>query len=174
MTLTVAELEKKALSYLERYDASVAQLRGVLVRYIRRKALAEAQPELCAELDALLARYQASRLLDDARFADSLVRGLRERGASLHLLRKKLGQRGLPAAVIEEALRRSSEVEGSSAGAHGESAELAAARIYVRRRRLKTRYDLAEPAGRQKALAALGRQGFSYAVASRALAEDES
>lgn len=158
-----AELEKAALSYLERRDASTQQLRRVLLRRVAR-APAEERELVRQRIDELLSRYQASRLIDDARYAEHLVRSLREKGTSSARIRLKLRQRGIDEATIGRVL--------DSSAADTEEVELAAARAYARRRRLHARYDLNDPTQRQKALAALARQGFSYEVCTAALATE--
>jgi regulatory protein len=165
-----AELDKAALRYLNRYDASVEQLRRVLFRHVQRHASGAALSRARDDVRALLERYQASRLLDDARYAEALGRGLRARGSSAMSIRMKLRQRGVAEEVTESALER------LAAHAHDDDAdpELAAARAFVRRKRLTKRHDVGTPEGRNKALGSLGRQGFPYSVASAALAAEMS
>lgn len=159
------ELAKVALRYLNRYDASVEQLRRVLLRHVTRHGEPQRMPELRRRIDELLVRYQSSQLLDDVRYAQGMARGLRERGTSTLKVRLKLRQRGIGEDVIERVLAELENVGGDP--------DLEAARSYARRRRLRSRYDLTDPAQRQKALAALSRQGFSFAIATAALAPEE-
>lgn len=133
----------------------------MLLRQAQRHASPAQLPEVRGHIDALLTRFQESRLLDDGRYADNLVRGLRERGASTVRIRQKLRQRGVAEEIAEQVLERAASSPGDG--------DLSAARAYARRRRLTTRYDLTNPAERQKALAALARQGFSYGTAIAAL-----
>ncbi|MCA9558512.1 MAG: RecX family transcriptional regulator, partial [Myxococcales bacterium] len=78
----------------------------------------------------------------------------------------KMRQRGLPADLIDAALE--------AADAEVEDPDLAAAARYARRRRLGPfRPAEARAERREKDLAALGRAGFSYAIARRVIdAED--
>lgn len=155
-------LEAAALRYLDRYDASVEQLRRVLLRRVDRQAAPDVVERVTQDIERLLERYQGSRLLDDNRYAEHLARGLRERGASTLRIRQKLRQRGVASEIVDQVLE-------NSAGSK-DALDLMAAKAYARRRRLADRYDLQVPAQRQKALAALARQGFSFEVALRALA----
>lgn len=159
---SAAELDKIALRYLDRRDASAEQLRRVLLRHAGRHAPESELEPVRQRIDELLARYQASRLIDDGRYAENLIRGLRAKGGSTARIRLKLRQRGIDEGTVGRVL-------GGLAD-DGEQAELTAARAYARRRRLGARYDLNDPAQRQKALAALARQGFSYGVCTAALA----
>ena len=162
-------LDRAALRYLERFDSSAANLRRVLAGHVRRAARAHSELDVPAAerlVDELIERYLASGLLDDARYAESLARGLRGRGASRRGIQHKLRARGVDAEAIDEAI--------ASAGRDSDDAELDAARAFVRRRRLGPHRPEPERAERyQRDLAALARAGFSFEVARRALAIPE-
>lgn len=160
-----AALDRAALDYLNRYDASVEQLRRVLLRRVKRYSSGSVRDRAEADVRTLLERFQVSRLLDDARYAEALARGLRARGSSTLGIRQKLRSRGVSAELIEGALEALARHHGDA----DEDPELVAARAYARKRRLTTRYDLTKPEERQKALAALARKGFSFSIAARAL-----
>jgi len=113
----------------------------------------------------LVSRYQASGLLDDRRFARNLGRSLWERGASRAKIQGKLRERGVMPTTIEQVL---SELVPNA------DAELEAARVLVRRRRLGS--ERRGPTTDQDAhrdLAVLARAGFSYEIAERALRRPE-
>lgn len=162
---TRENLDRAALSYLERFDSSATNLRRVLRERVRRAA--RAHPDLdVAEaerlVDEIIERYQASGLIDDARYAESLARGLRGRGASRRGIQHKLRARGVSAEAIDAAL--------AAAGRDSDDAELDAARAFVRRRRLGPHRPPDKRAERyQRDLAALARAGFSFDTARRAL-----
>ena len=167
--MTPAELEAKALSYLERFDATASKLRAVLVRYVTR-AHPEGQgppAQVLAQIDALVRRYSGSGLIDDGRYAYSLARGLRERGLSRPTILARLQARGVSAEVAERALQ---QVDADAAGDTSNNPELDAARALVRRRRLgPLRPPTERAARRERDLAVLARAGFSYSVARAAL-----
>lgn len=158
---TEETLRQALLRYLERYDGSRAQLRAMLRKKLPKELGAPERAELERTIDALLERFAQSHIIDDRRLSESLVRGQRARGASARKIEGKLRQRGVAPETIATAL--------GEASARGDD-ELEAAQNYARRRRLAARHDLSIPAERQKALAALARQGFSFDVARRALA----
>jgi|GEM_PF-2869175 regulatory protein len=157
--LTEAGLAEAALNYLNRYDASFQGLRRVLLRKIARDGDRAKLTE--KEVDELLLRLEGSRVIDDQRYAENLTANLRSRGASSRKIAMKLRERGIQANDADKA-RETDRVS-----------DLEAARTYARKRRLASRYNLEDPAERQKALAALARQGFSFEVAVRALAPVE-
>lgn len=154
----MAGLAEAALSYLNRYDASFQGLRRVLLRKIARDGDRAKLTE--KEVDELLLRLEGSRVIDDQRYAENLTANLRNRGASSRKIALKLKERGIQA------------TDAAKAKETDRVSDLEAARTYARKRRLTSKYDLTDPAARQKALAALARQGFSFEVALRALARE--
>jgi regulatory protein len=157
------DLQKVALSYLNRLDSSVGNLRRVLQRWARKHAAEDADLEGAQPLiEQLLERYQGSGLLDDLRFAKALAAGQRRRGASRRLIELRLRARLVPTSLIDRAI---SEVDSESG-----DGELAAAREFVRKRRIGP--HRAEPdrtANCRKDFAALARAGFSADTARTAL-----
>lgn len=154
-------LREAALRYLDRQDASVEQVRKVLRRRIFKYAEEEARAAATELAERILSRLVESRVLDDERYARGYAESLRRRGASKPKLLAKLKTRGLSEEVIGGALLNFSGDE--------ELSDEGAAATYARKRRLRERYNLEDPKERQKALAALARQGFSFDVARRVL-----
>ena len=112
---------------------------------------------------AALAR---DRILDDAAFAESRARALNRSGRSRRAIGAHLAQHGVATDLAEAAL--------PERGEEADAAELAAALMQARRRRIGP-FGLpdqdADETGerRQKALAMLARAGFARDVAERAL-----
>lgn len=169
-----AFVEAAALSYLDRFDATAQKLRDVLMRRCRTELqrhtelAAEELPqeaELRSWVEALIARYQQSGLIDDRRFAHQVVASLRARGSSSRNIAFKLRQKGVDATLIEELL--------VDADSDSPEAELEAARRLIRRRRLMRRAG-DDPNQQRKVLATLARAGFSFEVARQAMQAEES
>jgi regulatory protein len=166
--LTPAGLERSALWHLQRRALTEHELRTALGKKVKRAA-AEHGPSDDAGtwIDALVARLRDSLLVDDDRVARARVDSGRARGLSKRRIADKLRQKGVSADVAKAAI---DAVDAVNDDVHDDGVEhnpdLDAARILVRRRRLRDK----DP---QKALAALARQGFSYAIAKRALAVDD-
>ena len=155
-------LDEAALRYLERFDASVAKLRTLLMRKGRTLAPETSRDELEAAVSQLVARYQRSGLVNDARFAEASIRGLRQRGMGERAIVYRLSAKGVEADTAREALGR--------VDADQEEPELEAAIRFAKRRKLGAfRTTEATTKERRKDLQALARAGFSYAVAQRAL-----
>lgn len=157
--VTAASLERAALHYLERYASSAANLRRVLMRRVLRSAEAHGTDPADgnALVDALVARYRKAGLLDDAAYARMRAESLHRRGASRRMTSMKLAAKGVGAEEIGQAL--------AALEATAPEPDLAAACNYARRRRLGPWRKNGREESRDRDIAALGRQGFSYDVA---------
>ena len=171
--ITKLSLERAALWRLERRALTVAQLRRSLLEKVRRAAVVHGPcAESSAWIDDVIERCLSSGLLDDKRVAAGRASALRDRGMSRRMILQRLRLKGVDETVAADALCRVDEdcvanhaakaSAADDAAADGD-AELTAARQYVSRRRLHNK-------DRNKALASLARNGFSFDVAKRALA----
>ena len=166
-----ALIERWALAYLGRFASSAANLRRVLLRRVRKRLADNPDADNAGSvaqagqiIDRLVARYQASGLLDDAAYAAGRARSRLRRGQSPRTIRAGLAMKGVGAEDAEAAL--------ASLREEGGDPDLAAACIFARRRRLGPfRRDPGEPDAdaRNKELAAFGRAGFSRGVAEAVL-----
>jgi regulatory protein len=158
---TRERLEKSALHYLERYAASAEGLRRVHMRKVERAAregLAD-RAQGAEDVAAVVAKLVASRLLDDARFAEGRAASLARRGLPRGRIAQRLKVVGVEVDDIERALGSLDEA--------GEN-DLKAATIFAKRKRLGPFADPARrAAARMKHLAALARAGFSGELARR-------
>ena len=164
-------LEAAAIHYLERYSSSLAGLRRVLRRRIRRAArFAEGEgvgQGLVAAGDAMvesvLGRLTQTGLVDDGRYAEFRAGSLARRGASLSAIRNDLRRRGVAAPLIEAALAALKREIGSETN---DETDRVAALALARRRHLGPfRSPAARAAHRNRDLATLGRAGFAFEIA---------
>ncbi|MBE7212038.1 MAG: RecX family transcriptional regulator [Gluconacetobacter diazotrophicus] len=173
-----ADLRDAALRHLARFSATEAGLLRVLDRRIdrwsRRSEHAGAEPDAVAAAAAaareaaraVSATLVRERILDDAAFAAGRARSLNRSGRSRRAIGAHLMQQGVGAELAQEAL--------PERGAEADAAELAAAVMQARRRRVGpfAPPDLPDDESgerRHRALAALARAGFGRDVAERAL-----
>ena len=166
--VTPAFLRNWALRYLDRYSASAAHLRRLMTVKLEASVRLHDTPraEGQAAIEAVIAELLENGLLDDAGYARGRARTLHRRGASAQAIRAKLLAKGLDSEAIEGALCALTEEAGDP--------ELAAAIAYARRRRLGPFRAAAErEERRERDLAALDRQGFSYDLAQRVIDADD-
>lgn len=156
-TVTPISIYNRAVHYLERYAASVAGVRAVLQRSVKRaERRGDIVPPQAPEwIEATLVKLVEARLLDDALFAETKVRSLRRSGASAQKVRQKLAVKGVAPTLVDEALQH--EDVGD---------DKAAAVVFARKKRLGPytmrgdRTDL-----RDKQMMSLARAGFSLSIA---------
>lgn len=152
-------LERWALHYLGRYASSAENLRRVLMRRVRRHSV-ETAPQASGLIDALVARYRETGLIDDAAYAAGRAGSLHRRGGSLRAIRARLAAKGVPAADVAKAVSGLRDAVPDP--------DLAAACAFARRRRLGPyRRAAADPA---RELGAFARAGFNRRVAEAVLA----
>ena len=167
-----ATLEQAALKYLERYSSSLAGLRRVLRRRVRRAARA-GQGDVAAGdamIETVLGGLVQTGLVDDGKYAEFRAASLSRRGASLATIRNDLRARGVAGPLIEAALAALKHELGSESN---DETDRAAALNLARRRRLGPfRAPTVRKAYRDRDLAAMGRAGFAYDIA-RAVIDGE-
>ena len=170
-------LEEWALFYLGRYASTAENLRQVLRRRVRRRLAAEGEEDREAAaaveplIDALVARYRETGLVNDASYAAGRARRGVAQGRSLRRIAVGLAAKGVDAADTAAAI--------ASLRDEATDPELAAAIAFARRRRLGPfRRD---PPPREQAdrdrgdlhraeLAAFARAGFTRRTADSVLA----
>lgn len=166
--LTKDRLEKAAFHYLERYASSAENLRRVLMRRVDKSArLHGTDPaEGAVWADNLIERLLKSGILDDSVYAAGRAASMHRRGVSGRAITMKLSAKGVDTEVIETAL------DGLAETVPGDP-DMQAAINYAKRRRLGVFRKSDRPDYRQRDMASLGRQGFSYDIARKIVdAED--
>ena len=156
---TAKSLDRAALHYLGRYASSAANLRRVLMRRVERSAWAHGtHADVGAEqVEDIVERFRRSGLLDDLAYAEGRAQSLHRRGASLRAIRMRLVAKGVAADDIEAAL--------ATLGEDTADPDRKAAFAYAKKRRIGPWRKRERDALRERDLAALSRQGFSYDLA---------
>ncbi len=155
--LDQAALRELALNYAARFATTAAKLERYLRNKLRERGWAgEAAPDLAA----ITARMRELAYVDDAAWGASRARGLTAKG----LGRRRVVQDLTAAGVGGDDLH-------SAIGEDDETAALAAALEFARRKRLGpfARTVDSSPEARQKAMAAMARGGHGYTVARQVL-----
>lgn len=148
-------LNELALAYVARFATSRAKLAAYLARKIRERGWAGSGS---APVDALVAKAAALGFVDDAAFALSKARSLTARGYG-----ERRVHQALHAAGIEEG-------DGEAARDLARDDAVEAALRFARRRRIGPfATERADPATREKALAAMVRAGHGFRLAKAIL-----
>lgn len=171
--ITPRYLENAALYYLQRYASSAGNLRRVLTRKVDRSCQFHGMPadEFYPVIDALVARYEKSGLLNDTLYAEGRTASLRRQGKSRQAIAANLKVKGLAPDIIQQALE---SVDGDRADT-ALPAELAAALKLARKRKIgrfnpKPESDpLLRRKQQMREMGIMARGGFSYDIARQAL-----
>lgn len=167
---TVARLNNIALYYLERFSSSSENLRRVLMRRVDKSVyeLGTDREEGQKAVDEIVERFIEVGLLNDKDYAQSVAFSQQRQGKSLKAIRLKLMSKGVQSYDIEAALEALEEEIGTNT-------DLSAAIAYARKRRLGPYRVKDREERRDKDMAALARQGFSYDIAQKVInSEDEA
>jgi regulatory protein len=151
--LDQAALQELAFGYVARFATSRAKLHSYLVRKLRERGWnGVAEPDSQVVVDKVV----ELGFIDDAAFAGMKAASLTRRGYGKGRVRIALAQSGIAAE------------DGSEALAHADEQSLAAALRFAERRKIGP-YAAAQPdpAGRQRALAAMLRAGHPMDLARR-------
>lgn len=171
--LSPAYLERVALAYLERFAASTASLKRVLMNRIRRAAdagdpNAERAPEWA---QAVIEKMVRLGYLNDEAYARMKAASLHRRGLGRRRVEATLAQKGIGHQQVASALAAVAQEEGAE---DGPALERAAAWRLARRRRLGLyRTEAVRGGMRERDMAALARAGFSFDIAREVIEAEE-
>ena len=167
--ITKKRLYNKALAYLSRYESTTANLKAVLYRAIKRAENEgqEISQDVPSWISEIIAEMENLGYVNDKRYGENLQRRLLSGGKSTRLINGKLKMAGLTDDLIEEI---QSETEKDA-----DELDLEAALTLVRKKKIGfLRPEEQRKEFYKKDLAVLGRAGFSFEIAKKALSGEES
>lgn len=162
--ITQKRLYNIALYYLSRYESTTEKLRSVLERRVLKAQSEglETPPEAKEWIQDIINEMQRLGYIDNKRFAENTFRRLSQAGKSVRTITTKLKMAGIEEQAIEDIY--DSQEESTF------ELDLKAAQKLVQKKKLGIYRPLAlRQDMRQKDLATLGRAGFSYETAVKAL-----
>lgn len=168
--LDYSALEAAALEYLGRYATSSANLGRVLARRVERHRIRHhiESPDAEALIARVVRECVGHGYVNDDRYAKDKAVQLWRGGRSRRYIEGYLASKGISRELASAAVSHAHKEEGGD--------DFGAALTYAKRRRFGPfRKDLSEPLSRErqeKQLAALARQGFSYAIARRIISAE--
>lgn len=158
--ITETYLRNAGLHYLQRYAASTASFRRVMMRKIDRSCRyhTDQDRDACVVLlDRLIHGFQEYGYLNDDQFTQIKVRNLRERGISRRMIVAKLRATGLDETSILTALEQHDQQNNDMSI----DPECAAAMRFARKKRIGP-FAGGRPHAPEKSMASMARAGFSY------------
>ncbi len=161
--ITHKRLYNIALFYLSRYDASLEKVRTVLNRRIQKSIQAgqSINPEAGKWIEDILRHLSELGYLSDERYAQNQIRRLSEQGKSNQFILMKLKSAGISEDIIHHLLTTLPSSEQDRAD------------HFVKKKKLGCfRPQNQQDAFYMKDMATLGRAGFSYEIARKALSQE--
>jgi regulatory protein len=165
--ITAKYLQNAAAFYLERYPATAEGLRRVLHRRVRKAQMLEAPivADVKGLIDAIVAKFVDSGVIDDKAFAQTKARALHRRGTSAKLMRHRLKLAGVDDATLDKAMAGLDE----ELALDPRQRETKAAVALARRRRLGPFREKDREGKRDRDLAVMARAGFDYDLARKVI-----
>jgi len=148
--------------YLEKFPASSSHFRQVMLRKIRKSCQAhpDQSPETCLELlETVITDFTRLGFLNDQAYANGLIYSLLQRGWSQRKIDYSLAVKGLTAEVIDAAIKYNVPDDADI--------ELRSALRWMQKKRLGCFAQ--KPEQPEKSLASLGRAGYDFETARKAL-----
>ncbi len=163
-----------AVRYLQRFNSSTEQLRAMLLRRVFRAQQHE-NPVMSSDavtvIEDVLKTLTQEGFLNDHRYASHKVSSLRQAGRSTRYIKAKMMEKGISETMTQAVLEDFQQESETSLN----DADYEAACRFAKKKRLGL-YCLdpeKRALHRQKHMATLARQGFSYEIAKRALEQRE-
>jgi len=161
--VTKDRLNNIALYYLERFDSSVSNLRNVLFRRVNKAKYFHEDMDMGEALlwiEEVVEKMISFGYVDDERFTKNQVERLIAKGNSTKAIKSKLINKGISQDLISKYLEHFSE--------EFNDIDLVAAIKYLRKRRFWIYRPIEKREERkEKDMAALVRNGFSYDIVSK-------
>ena len=158
-------LHNSGLYYLQRFTASKAHFKSVMMRKVKRSCAYHKDQDFdeCAQwVEALADNFEELGLLNDALYTRGMVTSLRRRGLSRSAIFSKLRSKGLTKDQISSGLEAYNEETGRDSGEQ----EFRSALMLARKKRVGP-YRRSEEFEYKKELGVLARAGFSFDIAQR-------
>lgn len=149
-----------SLFYLEKWDNSEEGLRNALKKKLFR--LAKEDPEIIYDnclnfIEEAISKIKTQGLINDKYYAQRLFEREKNKGSSNRKIETKLFQKGISPEIAKQILKENDQT----------SDELSRAVIFAKKNKLGI-YNRKET-DKQKQLAKMGRNGFSFEIANRVI-----
>ena len=157
-------LENIALYYLQHYESCSSKLREMLKRRIKKAEIQGCEVSVDANkwIENIISKMQDLGYINDKRYSENTLRRLRNSGKSTRYIYSKLKNDGLKLDLIQSLFDELKETS--------DDLDLISAKRLVDKKKLGFhRSSENQKLFYQKDLAILGRAGFSYEIACKAL-----
>jgi len=102
LEVTVEEMRKFSLSYLEKYAPSKQQLKTYLLKkYLNKTALNIKKQDITGLIDIVLADLEKTKFISDKFYSETKAKNLIQRGSSINKIRNYLISKGINDKIIK-------------------------------------------------------------------------
>ena len=110
LEVTVEEMRKFSLSYLEKYAPSKQQLKTYLLKkYLNKAALNIKKQDITGLIDIVLADLEKTKFISDKFYSETKAKNLIQRGSSINKIRNYLISKGINDKYIKETILKINE-----------------------------------------------------------------
>ena len=110
LEVTVEEMRKFSLSYLEKYAPSKQQLKTYLLKkYLNKTALNIKKQDITGLIDVVLADLEKTKFISDKFYSEAKAKNLIQRGSSINKIRNYLFSKGINDKYIKETILKINE-----------------------------------------------------------------
>jgi len=159
--ITEGYLHNAGLYYLQRFAASKAHFKTVMLRKVRCSCMQHSDQnydECVALVDLLAEKFEKTGLLDDEAYIKGMVGSLRRRGLSQKAICEKLRAKGIERDKTAQFL----QAHDKEFAADGVEAEKRAALVFCRRKKMGPFANNNKNLTEEQSMGRLARAGFSY------------
>ena len=164
LEVTVEEMRKFSLSYLEKYAPSKQQLKTYLLKkYLNKTALNIKKQDIMGLIDIVLSDLEKTKFISDKFYSETKAKNLIQRGSSINKIRNYLISKGINDKYIKETILKINE--------NNEDQDFFSAIKICKKKRIgPSRYQDNRPLFYKKDISILARSGFDFETSKKVLA----
>ena len=164
LEVTVEEMRKFSLSYLEKYAPSKQQLKTYLLKkYLKKTVSNIKKQDITGLIDVVLSDLEKTKFISDKFYSDSKAKNLIQRGTSINKIRNYLISKGIQDKYIKETINKINE--------NNEDQDFFSAIKICKKKRIgPSRTEDNRPLFYKKDISILARSGFDFETSKKVLA----
>ena len=167
LEVTVEEMRKFSLSYLEKYAPSKQQLKTYLLKkYLNKTALNIKKQDITGLIDIVLSDLEKTKFISDKFYSESKAKNLIQKGSSINKIRNYLISKGINNKYIKETINKINE--------NNENQDFFSAIKICKKKRIgPSRPDDNRPLFYKKDISILARNGFDFETSKKVMDLDK-
>jgi len=163
LDVTVEEMRKFSLSYLEKYAPSKQQLKTYLLKkYLKKTVFNIKKQDITGLIDIVLSDLEKTKFISDKFYSETKAKSLIQRGSSINKIRNYLISKGINDKYIKETILKINE--------NNEDQDFFSAIKICKKKRIgPSRTDDNRSLFNKKDISLLARNGFDFETSKRVM-----